>query len=43
VLERALVLGEVSWFLLVHAAYLFVMGAVCLHVASRRLSTLLQP
>jgi lipooligosaccharide transport system permease protein len=43
VLERALVLGEVSWFLLVHAAYLFVMGAVCLHVASRRLTSLLQP
>ena len=43
VLERALVLGEVSWFLLVHALYLFVMGAVCLHVAARRLTTLLEP
>jgi lipooligosaccharide transport system permease protein len=43
VLERALVLGEVSWYLLVQAAYLFVMGALCLHVSSRRLTTLLQP
>ncbi|MFI5046145.1 MAG: ABC transporter permease [Acidimicrobiia bacterium] len=43
VLERALVLGEVSWFLLVHAAYLFVMGAVCLRLAARRLAGLLQP
>ncbi|HEX5587593.1 MAG TPA: ABC transporter permease [Acidimicrobiia bacterium] len=43
VLERALVLGDVSWILLVHAAYLFVMGAVCLRVATHRLATLLQP
>ena len=43
VLERALVLGEVSWFLLVHAAYLFAMGAVALAIAARRLSTLLEP
>jgi lipooligosaccharide transport system permease protein len=43
VLERALVLGEVNWFLLVHAAYLFVMGAACLHIAARRLTALLQP
>jgi lipooligosaccharide transport system permease protein len=43
VLERALVLGEVSWFLLVHAAYLFLMGAVCLRIATRRLTALLQP
>src|SRR5262249_46585706 len=42
-LERALVLGDPSWSLLVHAAYLLVMGAGCLHVASRRLSKLLQP
>jgi lipooligosaccharide transport system permease protein len=42
-LERALVLGEVSWILLVHAAYLFVMGAVCMRVAVKRLAWLLQP
>jgi len=43
VLERALVLGQVDWFLLVHAAYLFLVGALCMRVATRRLVTLLQP
>lgn len=42
-LERALVLGDVSWTLLLHAAYLAVMGAVGLRVAARRLVGLLQP
>jgi len=43
VLERALVLGDVHWMLLVHAAYLATMGAVGVHVAARRLGRLLQP
>ena len=43
VLERALVLGQVSWFLLVNAAYLLVMGVVCTRVATKRLAWLLQP
>jgi lipooligosaccharide transport system permease protein len=43
VLERAFVLGDMSWILLVHAAYLFVMGAVCLRIATNRLAPLLQP
>ena len=43
VLERALVLGHVQWMLLVHAAYLAVMGAVGLRVAARRIGKLLQP
>jgi lipooligosaccharide transport system permease protein len=43
VLERALVLGQVSWFLFVNAAYLVVMGLICMRVATRRLAWLLQP
>ncbi|MFI5043120.1 MAG: ABC transporter, partial [Acidimicrobiales bacterium] len=43
VLERALVLGQVSWFLFVNAAYLLVMGIVCMRVATKRLAWLLQP
>jgi lipooligosaccharide transport system permease protein len=43
VLERALVLGEVSWSLLLNAAYLAAMGAIGLRIASRRLGRLLQP
>jgi hypothetical protein len=43
VLERALVLGQVSWFLFVNAAYLLVMGLVCMRVATKRLAWLLQP
>ena len=42
-LERALVLGDVSPRLLVHVAYLAVMGTVGLWVAGRRLSRLLLP
>ena len=43
VLERALVLGTVDWILLVHAAYLIVLGWAGMTVATRRLSRLLQP
>jgi lipooligosaccharide transport system permease protein len=42
-LERALVLGELSPALLVHAAYLAVLGWFGLRVAGRRLGALLQP
>ena len=42
-LERALVLGDPSWALLGHAAYLAVMGWFGLQVATRRLGRLLQP
>ena len=42
-LERALVLGDVGPSLLVNVAYLAVMGAVGLPVASRRLNLLLLP
>ncbi len=41
-LERALVLGDVGWTLLLHAGYLALMGAVGLTVATRRLGALLQ-
>ncbi len=43
VLERSLVLGDLHWTLVAHAAYLVVMGAVGLRVASRRIGFLLQP
>jgi lipooligosaccharide transport system permease protein len=43
VLERALVLGQVSWFLFVNAAYLLVMGVVFMRIATKRLAWLLQP
>ena len=43
VLERALVLGHVEWMLLVHAAYLALLGTIGLRVASRRIARLLQP
>jgi lipooligosaccharide transport system permease protein len=42
-LERALILGSVSWMILLHAAYLAAMGALSLRIASVRLSRLLQP
>jgi lipooligosaccharide transport system permease protein len=43
VLERALVLGDVSPVLLVHAGYLGLMGWVGVRVAGRRLGALLLP
>ncbi|MGO9877685.1 MAG: ABC transporter permease [Acidimicrobiia bacterium] len=43
VLERSLVLGDLQWMLVVHAAYLAVMGAVGLRIAARRIGRLLQP
>jgi len=42
-LERALVFGDIGPGLLVHVAYLAIMGSVGLWVAGRRLSTLLLP
>jgi lipooligosaccharide transport system permease protein len=42
-IERALVLGDVSAGLLVHAAYLAVVGWLGLRLATRRLGLLLQP
>lgn len=43
VLERALILGDVEWTLLLNAAYLGVMGWAGLRIASRRIGRLLQP
>jgi lipooligosaccharide transport system permease protein len=43
VLVRGLVLGQVEWFMLVHVAYLVVIGALGLRVAARRIVRLLQP
>lgn len=42
-LERGLVLGDLHWVLLVHVAYLAVLGQVGLRIAARRLVRLLQP
>jgi lipooligosaccharide transport system permease protein len=42
-IERALVLGEPSWTLLLHAAYLAAMGYAGLRVAGKRLGRMLQP
>lgn len=42
-LERSLILGDVSWALLLHVAYLAAMGWLGLRIASRRLVLLLQP
>jgi lipooligosaccharide transport system permease protein len=42
-LERALIHGDVSPVLLLHAAYLAAMGMIGLRVAGRRLGALLQP
>ena len=42
-LERSLVVGDLHWTLLLHAAYLVVMGWLGLRVASRRIGMLLQP
>jgi lipooligosaccharide transport system permease protein len=43
VLVRSLAFGDLSWTLLLHAAYLAVMGLVGVRVAGRRLGRLLQP
>ena len=43
VLERALVFGDLSWWLLLSVAYLLAMGAFGLWIASRRLAALLLP
>jgi lipooligosaccharide transport system permease protein len=42
-IERALVLGDLRWSLVLNVAYLVVMGLVGLRIAGRRLTTLLQP
>jgi lipooligosaccharide transport system permease protein len=42
-LERGLLLGDVGPWMLVHVAYLVVMGGIGLRVASRRLNALLLP
>jgi lipooligosaccharide transport system permease protein len=42
-IERALTLGQLDWTILLHAAYLAVMGIVGLRIAGKRLATLLQP
>jgi lipooligosaccharide transport system permease protein len=43
VLERALVLGDVSWALVVPVVYLAAMGAACRAVAGRRMERMLKP
>ncbi len=43
VLERALVLGDIRWTLLVNVAYLALLGWFGVRVAARRLAGLLQP
>ena len=43
VLVRSLVLGDVHWTLVGHAVYLFLMGAIGLRIAARRIGRLLQP
>jgi lipooligosaccharide transport system permease protein len=43
VLVRSLAFGDLSWTLLLHAAYLVAMGLVGVRVAGRRLGRLLQP
>ena len=42
-LERGLILGDLRWTLLVHAAYLGAMGWLGIRVAAARLGRLLQP
>ena len=43
VLERSLVLGDLSWTLLLHAAYLAIMGVLALRLGATRLVRLLEP
>jgi lipooligosaccharide transport system permease protein len=42
-IERSLILGDLNWALLPHAAYLAIMGWMGIRIASRRLGLLLQP
>lgn len=42
-LERSLAFGDLSWSLLVHVAYLAVLGTLGVRLAGRRLAHLLQP
>lgn len=42
-LERALVLGDLSWTMLVNIAYLAAMGTIGVRVAARRVGALLNP
>jgi lipooligosaccharide transport system permease protein len=42
-MERMLILGHVDWTLLVHGAYLAVMGWAGMAIAARRIGRLLQP
>lgn len=42
-LERALILGDVSWALVGHGVYLVVMGLIALRITARRLSRMLLP
>ena len=42
-LERGLTIGQLQWTMLLNIAYLAVMGAVGLRIATRRLRVLLQP
>ena len=42
-IERSLMLGDIHWALLGHAAYLAVMGTIGLCIAARRVAHLLQP
>jgi lipooligosaccharide transport system permease protein len=42
-IERALILGDLNWAILGHAAYLLVLGWAGIQVASTRLVRLLQP
>jgi lipooligosaccharide transport system permease protein len=42
-LERALVVGDLHWTMLLNALYLAVMGGIGLRIASRRIGLLLQP
>jgi lipooligosaccharide transport system permease protein len=42
-LERGLTTGQLTWTMLLNAAYLVIMGTVGLRIATRRLEKLLQP
>jgi len=42
-LERGLILGDLSWTMLLNALYLVVMGAIGVRIAARRVGELLKP